>query len=206
MKRVDLWERFHEQPCWHCTKYFICSWGHDLEPVKGWDAEPVEKSSTAQSSYKIHDCPLFEYDNYVPTPAPSVKPTRRTFAGGQWATGFYLYSLTQKKSRVARAKVYATGRLYQARPPIPYSLVADYIQHNGLSPTNAAMLFTGRLIPETLRSYRRKGEVPGSSVHYDRIAEIIGWDATEHDDNLNSIGGCRGFLRLSGAEQEDAKS
>lgn len=50
------------QLCWECTKATNggCSWSKHLQPVEGWTA--ILTHLSAYDSYKITDCPEFEYD------------------------------------------------------------------------------------------------------------------------------------------------
>lgn len=193
---TDLYKRFGKQPCWHCKNYARCPWAYGV-PVDGWEV------TDGRVSYEIHKCPGFEYDDYVPT-MPDVKETRRVFSGGQYARGFYKYSLVQMRKRTDEAKSYVTSRFKISRPRIPFEYVARYIREKGLTPTNAAMAFTGTYNAESLRQWKRLGYVKPVNPHYERIAELTGFDPFEFDGTLNK-GGADDFLRLPRSEQKDAK-
>jgi hypothetical protein len=51
-----------EVPCWRCKRSILeCSWMRNLQPVEGWDAEPVvvvDKEGDIRT-YKIKSCPKF---------------------------------------------------------------------------------------------------------------------------------------------------
>lgn len=47
--------------CWECANACGgCSWSESLEPVKGWEAEPVTIKSYAVDSFLVKWCPEFE--------------------------------------------------------------------------------------------------------------------------------------------------
>ena len=48
--------------CWHCKKSGgLCSWSHNLTPVKGWEAVKDYHMADGKkvSSYKVISCPEF---------------------------------------------------------------------------------------------------------------------------------------------------
>lgn len=51
-----------EQLCWRCKNACgKCSWSRELQPINGWDAEPVmvEDGEGNIRSYKIKKCPEY---------------------------------------------------------------------------------------------------------------------------------------------------
>lgn len=53
-----------KQLCEHCAKACGgCSWSDALEPVEGWNAEPVTIPSSKLDSYVIRTCPEFVWGN-----------------------------------------------------------------------------------------------------------------------------------------------
>ena len=53
-----------DQLCWSCDKACNggCSWSARLEPVKGWEAEPIKvkcESGRYIDSFRIRSCPLY---------------------------------------------------------------------------------------------------------------------------------------------------
>ena len=54
-----------DQLCWSCDKACNggCSWSARLEPVKGWDAEPIkvkQENGRYIDSFRIKECPLYK--------------------------------------------------------------------------------------------------------------------------------------------------
>lgn len=50
--------------CWECSKATGgCAWSNNLEPVNGWDAVLVKKTTTRPyDTYRISNCPEFNRD------------------------------------------------------------------------------------------------------------------------------------------------
>lgn len=52
--------------CWDCSNATGgCAWSESLKPVKGWNAEKINKVDSAgvkYTTYLIHKCPKFHRD------------------------------------------------------------------------------------------------------------------------------------------------
>ena len=104
------------------------------------------------------------------------------------------------------AKSMVKSRYKIIRPPIPYEYIDRFIKAKNLTVTNAAMALTGSYSAETIRQWKRIGHVKRSNPHYERIAELTGFDPYDGDESMNFIGGDNDFLRLPGSVQKNAKS
>lgn len=186
---MDLWEKYHDQPCWHCTKSTgFCVWSSILKPVPGWKATPVFRNEPvflngtvvrrpALTSYRIHECPEFDEDRKAYAPPDKTGPKPRTQLppptdGGQYARAYYVITQRQSQTRNEEKK----AGLRNKRDRIPWELVGAFIKKKKLTPPNAAMLLTGTLNPAALKKMRQAGYVSPVGKFYDRIAEAIGFD------------------------------
>ncbi len=52
----------YQHKCWSCGNYAICPWSQSKIPVKGWNAEPVQRKHKGKDSgisYKVLSCPQY---------------------------------------------------------------------------------------------------------------------------------------------------
>lgn len=212
----DLTKRFNDQPCWHCTEFSRCSWGSSLQPVDGWEAEPVFRNEPVmingrrhrirrETSVRIIRCPEFNYDDYEPAPLTRGKYNRKTVRGGQWARSWYIYTYMQKTMRTEMAKKIATSRFYDLRPRIPWSVLDAYVKEHKLTPSQTAMTFTGTYNYSTISFWKRRGVRP-TATFYERIVELTGFDVIANDPFMNYLEDEDGLLRLSRSKPPHKKS
>lgn len=172
---MDLWTKYNGQPCWRCTKATgRCSWSYNLTPIPGWETEP------GVTSVKILACPQFVLDERKDPKPVLVQPPRKTVVPkqGQYAMAYYQITQRQSASKASENKTW----IRMARRKIPYDIVRDFIREHHLSPSSAAMAFTGTLNCSYLSAMRRAGFISPLTKYYDRICELTGFDPY---DNIN---------------------